>query len=197
MRVLIIGAAGKSTQADLPHPKLTPFPGRVGSAALAACLAKNHVVTAFVRDPAKLPLEVRANPLLRIINGDATCHNSLVEAICDQDAIIQAAVYGSNSPLGTSDSEKVIRSVVSAIQQVQRTRCHGSAPIRLWILSGQVILDVPGGKGKIEGDFFPIHPEHYQNYAFLQQDARDVDWSLLCPGWIEHGEVRVLLYECR
>ena len=172
-------------------------PGRVGSAALAACLAKNHVVTAFVRSPAKLPLEVRTHPRIRIIRGDATSRSSLVEAIRDQDAIIQAAVYGSNSPYGTIDSEKVIRCIVAAIKEVQASRHLGATPIRLWVLSGQVLLDIPGGRGKIEGDVFPIHPEHYQNHAFLQQDARDVDWSLLCPGRIEEGEVRVLLYECR
>ena len=171
--------------------------GRVGSAALAACLTKNHVVTAFVRSPSKLPLEVRTHPRIRVVEGDATSRASLVEAIRDQDAIIQAAVYGSNSPWATSDSEKVIRTTVSAIKEVQSSRRSGATPIRLWVLSGQVLLDIPGGRGKIEGDVIPIHPEHYENFAFLQHDARDVDWSLVCPGRIEEGEVRVLLYECR
>ena len=179
------------------------LPGRVGSAALEACLAKDHFVTAFVRSPSKLPLDLRNHPRIRIIKGDATSHSSLLEAIRDQEAIIQAAVYGSDSPFGTSDSEKVIRCLVKAIKEVQATRRLSSPtpaaapPIRLWILSGQVLLDIPDGKGKIEGDLIPIHPEHYHNYAFLQQDAGDVDWSLLCPGRIEDGEVRVLLYECR
>lgn len=171
--------------------------GRVGSAALAACLAKDHVITAFVPTPAKLPLEVRTHPRIRVLRGDATSRASLVEAIREQDAIIQAAGYGSNSPFGTSDSEKVIRTIVTAIKEVQSSRPLGAMPIRLWVLSGQVLLDIPGGRGKIEGDVIPLHPEHYQNYAFLQQDARDVDWSLPCPGRIEEGEVRVLLYQCR
>ncbi len=64
-------------------------------------------------------------------------------------------------------------------------------------MSGQVLLDIPGYKGKIEGDVIPIHPEHYKNYEFLQNDAKDVDWSLLCPGKIDAGEVRVLLYSIR
>ena len=132
-----------------------------------------------------------------MIKGDALSHQSLVDAIRDQDAIIQAAVYGSNTPFGTSDSEKVIRCIINAVKEVQLTRRLAGPPIRVWILSGQVLLDIPGAGGRIEGDIFPIHPEHYQNYAFLQQDARDVDWSLLCPGRIEQGEVRVLLYECR
>ena len=197
MKVLVIGAAGMLSSALCCTYKLmlTKDPGRVGSAALAACLAKHHTVTAFVRNPAKLPLEVRIHPRLRIIRGDATCHMSLVDAIRDQDAIIQAAVYGSVSPYGKSDSERVIRCIIGAIREVQAVERWGSPPIRLWVLSGQVLLNIPGGK--MEGDIIPIHPEHYNNYSFLQQDARDVNWSLLCPGKIDRGEVRVLLYECR
>ena len=70
-------------------------------------------------------------------------------------------------------------------------------PIRLWVLSGQVLSDIPGKRGVIEGDVIPIHPKYYKNYAFLKQEASDVDWSLLCPGRTEMGEVRVLLYECQ
>ena len=118
--------------------------------------------------------------------------------------MIQAAVYGSNSPYGTSDSEKVVRCVINAIREVQNG-CYDSGygesgarkPIRLWVMSGQVLMDIPGYGGMIEGDVFPIHPEHYKNYEFLQQDAKDVDWSLLCPGKLDAGEVRVLLYNIR
>ena len=173
------------------------LPGRVGSAALVACLSKQHHVTAFLRNPSKLPPELRNHPRVNIIQGDATSHASLVEAIRDTDAIIQAAVYGSNSPLGTSDSEKVVRCIINAVKEVQASRPVTSKPIRLWVMSGQVLLNIPGYAGKIEGDVFPIHPEHYKNYEFLQKDAKDVDWSLLCPGKIDEGEVRVLLYNVR
>lgn len=180
MKILIIGAAG-----------------RVGSAALAACLSKQHHVTALVRNPSKLPAELRNHPRLRITQGDATSHSSLVDAIQDTDAVIQAAVHGSNSPFGTSDSDKVVRCIIHAVKEVQASRPSRSRPIRLWVMSGQVLLDMPGHAGKIEGDVFPIHPEHYKDYDFLRNDARDVDWSLLCPGRIEQGEVRVLLYNIR
>ncbi|KAF6222291.1 hypothetical protein HO133_001377 [Letharia lupina] len=180
MKILIIGAAG-----------------RVGSAALAACLTKQHHVTAFLRNPSKLPPELHNHPRLRITQGDATSHSSLVEAIEDTDAIIQAAVYGSNTPFGTSDSEKVVRCIINAVKEVQASRPIRSRPIRLWVMSGQVLMDIPGYAGKIEGDVFPIHPEHYKNYDFLRNDAKDVDWSLLCPGRIDQGEVRVLLYNIR
>ena len=144
-----------------------------------------------------MPLELRAHPLLRVQQGDATSHVSLVEALREQDAVIQAAVYGSNSPFGTSDSEKVVPCIIDAIKEVQAARSKMSRPIRLWVMSGQVLMDIPGYRGKIEGDVFPIHPEHYKNYEFLQKDAKNVDWSLLCPGKIDAGEVRVLLYQIR
>ena len=132
-----------------------------------------------------------------MIQGDATSHQNLVEALRDQDAVIQAAVYGSNSPYGPSDSEIVVRCIIEAIKEVQATRSRKLRPIRLWLMSGQVLMDIPGYRGKTEGDVFPIHPEHYKNYDFLQKDAKDVDWSLLCPGKIDAGEVRVLLYQIR
>ena len=71
-------------------------------------------------------------------------------------------------------------------------------PIRLWVLSGQVLKDYsPGRRRGWEGEMIAIHPRHYKNYAFLQAEARDVDWRLMGPGRVEMGEVRVLLYECR
>ena len=112
--------------------------------------------------------------------------------ICQgHDAIIQAAVYGSNSPFGTSDSETVIENIVAAAKQVQSSDSR-TAPLRVWVLSGQVLLDIPGANGKIEGDIFPIHPEHYKNYAYLQKEGDELDWSVLCPGKILEGEVRSL-----
>lgn len=155
------------------------------------------MVTALLRNPSKLPPEVSNHPRLHLIEGDATSHSSVVEALKDQDTVIQAAVCGSNSPYGTSDSEKVVRCIINAVKEVQASRPPRSRPIRLWVVSGQVLMDIPGYGGKIEGDVFPIHPEHYNNYEFLQKDAKDVDWSLLCPGKIEEGEVRVLLYNIR
>ena len=199
MKILIIGAAGMRTVPRSATKNLltSSTSGRVGSAALAACLTKQHQVTAFISNPAKLPLELRNHPLLRIAQGDATSHTSLVDAIRDTDAIIQAAVNGSTNPFGASDSEKIVRCIINAIKEVQASRPKRSRPIRLWVMSGHVLMDIPAYPGKIEGDVFPIHPEHYKNYDFLQKDAKNVDWSLQCPGRMDKGEVRVLLYSIR
>ncbi|KAL6721760.1 hypothetical protein ACLMJK_000865 [Lecanora helva] len=174
MKVLIIGAAG-----------------RVGSAALAACLHKNDTVTAFLRFPSKLPPELRDHPSLSVIQGDVTSHGNMVEALRDQDAVIQCAAYCSTSPFGASDSERVVRCIIEAIKEVQSTRPRKMRPIKFWVMSGQVLVDIPGYRGKTEADVFPVHPKHYKDYEFLQKDG------FLSLGKIDSGEVRVVLYQVR
>ncbi|MCJ1275053.1 hypothetical protein MMC21_002853 [Puttea exsequens] len=193
MRVLILGAAG-----------------RVGAAALAACLSKSHTCTAYLPNPSKLPPELLTHPRLRVHQGEVTSHASLVEAIRDTncDCVIQAAVYGSTSPYGNSDSEKVVQAVIGAIREVQMGRRmgwlsggggggRGGRGIRLWVMSGSVLMDIPAVGGLREGDVYPIHPEHYLDYEFLRKDEREVDWSACSPGRLDAGEVRVLLYNIR
>jgi hypothetical protein len=164
-------------------------------------------VTAFLRTPSKLPENVLKHAKIRVIKGDASIKEDVIGAlkgICslfsialtlywylwaDQDAVIQAAVYGSNSPWGTSDSERVVRTIVEAVKQVQATR---TTPFRFWLLSGQVLMDLPAFN-RIQGDIVPIHPEHYANYDLLKKTAKDLDWSLLCPGKVSVGEVCVFI----
>ena len=85
---------------------------------------------------------------------------------------------------------------MKAIKEVQATRRYGSSPVRLWIVSGQVV-DIAAESRKIEGDIIPIHPEFYHNYDFIHQEAMDLDWSLSYPGKVDQRGVRVLLYTCR
>ncbi|EIM84094.1 uncharacterized protein STEHIDRAFT_159691 [Stereum hirsutum FP-91666 SS1] len=193
MKVLVIGASG-----------------RIGSAAVTACLARGHTVTAFLRTPSKLPPKLlehanigvneHAKTQLRIFKGDASNVDNLREAMRDQDAIIQAAVYGSNTPWGTSDSELVVRTIVDVASSIQSQRSStnptseqrsNQRPLRLWLLSGQVLLDIPDGRSsppRIEGDVLPIHPEHYANYAYVKEHGASLEWSLLCPGKVDDGE---------
>jgi len=170
MKVLVIGAAG-----------------RIGLVSTLSCLNKGFAVTAFLRTPSKLPDQIRQRANLTIVQGDATSQSALTEAMKGQDAVIQAAIYGSDSPFGTSDSEVVIQAVVAAVKETQALD-PGRKALRLWILSGQVLMDIPGLNGRIVGDYLPIHPEHYKNYEFLRQNATDIDWSLLCPAKVFDGE---------
>jgi putative NADH-flavin reductase len=160
--------------------------GRIGLVAVQSCLDRGHTVTAFLRSPSKIPDSVRAHANIRIVQGDARDRSALQSAIHGQDAVIQAAVYGSNSPWGTSDSEVVVGAVIQAANDVSTSR---GTPLRLWVLSGQVLMDLPV-HGCIEGAIFPVHPEHHANYKRLQDEGSALDWSLLCPGKVSEGKVR-------
>ncbi|VDC01134.1 unnamed protein product [Peniophora sp. CBMAI 1063] len=166
VNVLIIGAAG-----------------RIGSVTAQACLERGHEVTAYVRSPSKLDPSIREK--VRVVQGNAKEKEILKSAMGGQDTVIQAAVYGSNTPWGKSDSEDVVRAVVEAAKEV--TAASGKSP-RLWVLSGQVLMDLPYHPGWIEGDAIPVHPEHYPNYKLLREEAQELDWSLMCPAKIDEGE---------
>ncbi|KAI0027471.1 hypothetical protein K488DRAFT_74522 [Vararia minispora EC-137] len=170
MNVLVIGASG-----------------RIGSAAVESCLDKGHNVTAFLRTPGKLPSHLRRHGNLRIVQGDASIHADISAAMQGQDAVIQAAVYGSNTPWGdTSAAVAVVRTVIDAAREASATR---ATPVRLWVLSGQVLMDIPA-LGTIEGNIIPVHPEHHLNYSTLRERGDSVDWSLLCPGKVWEGGPR-------
>ncbi len=70
MKILVIGATGLT-----------------GSHLLKHLLAGGHDVTAFVRDPAKLPLQ---HARLKIAQGEARDSASLERAVKGQDAVMSA-----------------------------------------------------------------------------------------------------------
>ncbi|VDC01135.1 unnamed protein product [Peniophora sp. CBMAI 1063] len=165
VKVLVVGASG-----------------RIGSAVVKACIERRHTVTAYVRTPGKLEQSLREKA--RVVQGDAKDKEALVKAMEGQDAVVQAAVYGSNTPWGTSDSEVVVRTVVEAAKE----RASSGHRLRLWVLSGQVLMDLPHYPGWIEGDAVPIHPEHYSNFKYMREQAQELDWSLLCPGKVDDAK---------
>ena len=75
MKVVIFGATGKT-----------------GIELVKQSLEKGHVVTAFVRDPARLAIE---NENLTFVTGDVFDPISVAQAIKDQDAVICALGAGS------------------------------------------------------------------------------------------------------
>lgn len=62
--------------------------GRTGAHALRTALARGHAVSALVRDPAKLPADVRDR--VRVVVGDATDAASLTELLAGADAVVSA-----------------------------------------------------------------------------------------------------------
>ncbi|KAH8832135.1 hypothetical protein DL96DRAFT_1525010 [Flagelloscypha sp. PMI_526] len=184
MKVVIFGAAGA-----------------IGSKALKSCLSRNYDVTAFVRNPSKLPPEFVTHPNLTIIQGDAVDSEAVEAAIEGQDAVIQSAGYGSDFSFPWSDksgselSMRIVRTVVDAAVRVQTKRTReGKSPLRVWNVSGLVVMDYPPSSSSPQlcmADLLPfIHPEHKANLQYFKQHGDTLDWSILCPGLIYDGDPR-------
>ncbi|KAH8813654.1 hypothetical protein DL96DRAFT_1472284, partial [Flagelloscypha sp. PMI_526] len=174
--------------------------GSIGSKALKSCLAHNYDVTGFVRSPSKLPSDLVSHENLTIVQGDAVDPQAVAAAIEGHDAVIQSAAFGSNfvfpwsNRSGSDLSEEIVRTVVDAAVQVQKKRtAEGKPPLRVWNVSGLVLMDYPPSPTpkKSMSDLLPFfHPENKVNWNYFKDHGTTLDWSFLCPGLIHDGDPR-------
>lgn len=124
MRVLLLGAAGN-----------------LGSRILPALINRGHTVCAFVRDPTKLAPGVQSD-LFTVEQGDATKATQIKAAITRHqcDAIVNAAGYAAMQPWGKSTLPTIVNAVIQAALEVGQER---GIPLRLWVLAGQGLMDIP------------------------------------------------------
>lgn len=110
--------------------KITIFgaTGRTGRPLVEQALAAGHEVTAFVRDPARLPIQ---HERLRTVQGDVTDPAQVSAAIAGADAVLSALGHTATS---TTDVQTVAtRHILAAMQQ------HGVQ--RLVSLTGAGVAD--------------------------------------------------------
>lgn len=102
--------------------------GRTGRLLVEQALEAGHDVTAFVRDPAKLPVQ---HPRLKIIQGDALDAAKVEAAIAGADAVLSVLGHTKNSP--DRMQTLAMQNIVAAMQQ------HGVK--RLISLTGAGVKD--------------------------------------------------------
>ena len=83
--------------------------GMTGRELVRQSLAQGHIVTAFVRNPARLDVQ---NANLRIIQGDVSDYSLVERAVKDQDTVISA--------LGVSQKLKSDPAVVDGVRNIIR-----------------------------------------------------------------------------
>lgn len=73
--------------------------GRTGRVLVDQALARGHRVTAFVRDPSRLP-DARGRPdvVPDVVRGDVTDAAAVEEAVAGQDAVLSALGHAKGSP---------------------------------------------------------------------------------------------------
>jgi putative NADH-flavin reductase len=150
------------------HVALIGASGNVGSRILAELVQRGHMVTAIVRDPARVPVlsgvEAKA--------GDVADATGLATLLAGHDAVVSAV------PFATTDAAKLIATVCAA--GVPRYLVVGGAG------SLEVALgDFPLGLLLIDAPNFPeaYKPEAAAGCVFLDQlrAEKQLDWTFLSP----------------
>jgi putative NADH-flavin reductase len=154
--------------------------GRTGAHVLTTALDHGHDVTVLVRDPAKLPAEVRDR--VRVVVGDATDPGHLADLIDGADAVVSA--------LGPSGKEGSLHArTAQALVDLMTTR----GPRRFVGVSAAGI-DVPGDRkatrdkviswllSTIGGKTAKDKPAEYAIWA-----ASGLDWTLVRPPRLTDG----------
>lgn len=141
--------------------------GRTGARILSESLDRGHEVTAVVRNPERLPKQLK----LRVAKGDATRPAELASLIAGHDAVISAF-----NP-GTDESGTGTQSIIDAVKR--------SGIKRLLVVGGAGSLEVAPGKRLVDQPDFPVEWKDgsLRTAAFLDQlrSETEFDWVFVSP----------------
>jgi nucleoside-diphosphate-sugar epimerase len=121
--------------------------GRFGSRLVVALLSYGHQVVAYVRSASKLSDTLPASVISRItvVSGDAEDISSMKEAILQYKVDIVVGCAGSAPWQHPNRLAEITIAVAKAAQQVGELT---GKPLRTWLLAGQIVMAVPGYRGK-------------------------------------------------
>lgn len=144
--------------------------GSLGRHVLRQALAVGHEVTAFVRNPSKLPPEAQGR--VSVHTGDLAARVPL-ELLRRQDALINCAGHVADGESFVDLVDGVVASV-EALPAAEQPVC--------WFLAGAALLDVDssGRRGVDLPKLSSTYRPHALNFERLRRSS--LDWRLLCPG---------------
>ena len=161
MRVLIFGASGGT-----------------GRHLVEQALERGHQVTAFVRNPMKLPLQ---HPRLRVVQGDIQRADTIQAAVPGHEAVLSALGTRSLGPTTL---------LSDAAQQIVRTmEAHGVSRL-LWESSL--------GVGETKGQLGPLYNwlllPLFLRHVFADKERQEqvlksssLDWTIVQPAALTNG----------
>jgi nucleoside-diphosphate-sugar epimerase len=159
--------------------------GNVGSRLAPALISHGHSVVAYVRQGSRSKINpALAAQLSAVVEGEGTDSEAIKTVVLDHDcsAAVNCAGVASLSPWSKpSQLTAIFAAVIKGVAAARQYRGKSSPPIRVWMLSGQGMLDYPPNPKKLISDVFPLFPEHRGNFELIKKvDPDDVQWSLLC-----------------
>jgi hypothetical protein len=154
--------------------------GSLGSHVARQALEAGHGLSAFVRSPAKLPLEISSRSAVAAGDIMQTPLATLASFIAQHDVLVSCAGLVTEGARFVDLFDRI----VSAVEFLAPDR----RPPVCWFLAGAGLLDLdPSGRcgidlPKVGGTYWP----HRANYKRLQRS--DIEWRLLCPGPMVQGD---------
>lgn len=157
--------------------------GFVGTAILNELLARDHRVTAVVRNPGKIGIK---SPSLTVVQADVTDTSALVAACKGRDAVISAYNPGWTNPNIYEETLRNYPLILEAVRQsgVRRLLCVGGAGTLfcapgLRVVDSGVIPDAIMGGVRSLGEF----------YLNTLMNEKEIDWIFFSPaGTLEPGK---------
>lgn len=149
--------------------------GNAGSRILKELQSRGHDVTAAVRNPAKLPSDVKS------VRDDLSSADRIAEIIAGADAVVSAYMP---PPEGTDELVGVTQ------RQIEAVRKAGNP--RLIVVGGAASLEVAPGvtllaSGHLPKEWVPIAASHAR--ALEQLRASDINWTYFSPAaFFQPGE---------
>ena len=159
MNVVVYGATGKS-----------------GSRIVSELLSRGHDVTAVVRNPVDLPVNVRS------IKDDLSDVNKIAAIITGADAVVSAYAPPQD------DTDQIIGVTERQIEAVRKA----GKIIRLIVVGGAGSLEVAPGvtvlqSGHLPKEWVPIATSHEKVLRIFEKS--DIDWTYFSPaGFFEPGQ---------
>lgn len=137
---------------------------------LRQALAAGYDVSVLVRNPDRLPADVRD----RVSIGTRDLRRPIPPELIDgHDALINCAGHVSSGPWFVELVERVIAAVES-LHATERPVC--------WFLAGAALLDIDAS-GRRGVDVPELHATYWPHLANFERLKRSgLDWRLLCPG---------------
>ena len=144
--------------------------GSLGGHVLRQALATGHDVSVLVRDPSRLPADVRGQVAVHTGDLNVVLPSDVVSG---HDVLINCAGHVAEGERFVSLVDRVVTAVES-LPTGERPAC--------WFLAGAALLDIDasGRRGvelpKVRSTYWP----HLSNFQRLERSS--IDWRLLCPG---------------
>ena len=144
--------------------------GSLGRQVLQQALAAGHEVTVSVRDPSRLPPDLREHAS---VDSRDLSEGLPLELVRGQDALINCAGHVADGEAFVGLIDRLVTSV-ELLPRAEQPVC--------WFLAGAALLEIDPSErrgvdlGPVKATYWP----HQANFERLRRSS--LDWRLLCPG---------------